>query len=125
LYNQDQRPAVIERRLSWDSGHLEIDDRGCSMPLTPLRALGNSSWDSLIGYQVFSADNHLLGTIDGVRQDIGLGKTCLDVRSQATTEHVRVPISAVGVITESRIMLDLNADRFPGILGIAGTSQHY
>lgn len=69
-------------------------------------------WYAYEGYELATTDGVRLGIVESVLVDERTGEHLLSINTNQQTEaRLRVPINAVGVISRSRLLLDIMADR--------------
>lgn len=73
-------------------------------------------WSRYLGRDVYTADNQRVGVVRDVRADPRSGKRALQIDPGQTFEQpLCIPIDLVGIVTRSRLMLDLTATRLSKI----------
>lgn len=82
--------------------------------LIPRRA---REWAGYLGREVRTADNELIGAVGAVLRHPQTGEVWLQVtESRDPLRPILVPMSAVGVVTANRLLLDATADRLSSIV---------
>lgn len=69
-------------------------------------------WQRYLGRDLYSADSHRLGAVVDIQNDPLSGELYLRIEDDPSTgRSFCVPVSVVGVVSRSRIMLDVPLDQ--------------
>ncbi len=71
-----------------------------------------TNWRRFLGMKVCTADEVHVGTVAAVLRHDYNGMTYLEIsQSENENDTICVPVSIVGIVTSSRVFLDLTSDR--------------